>query len=360
MPGAVRSAPPNITKFNPAHIQRPQPTPAALPPPSRTAQAPTPLKERSHASSTAAQIAPLAPLTTRHEELSGEIRQVSGDVIHSEMMLSDISRVLQTHGCENLSDRLDPLAYSTFPLFNGGLGDVYSGELDGAKVAIKMTRLHVVNQTGRKHLKHAAKELHTWSKCQHPNVLGLLGFVEFRGQIGMVSKWLENGNCYRISDGLAYLHDIEIIHGDLKGANVLIDGNGTPMLADFGNRISPRWTAPEILDGSTSYSYAADVYALGMEVITGLVPFRELQRDQAVYTAIVIKNEIPKRPEACIPRQSRDGDALWSLLNQCWAYEPGKRPLAKYVQAQIKWITREGLRDSSGRVYSGKRPDGSD
>ncbi|KAH7340963.1 hypothetical protein B0J17DRAFT_716134 [Rhizoctonia solani] len=69
---AIRSAPPNITKFNPAHIQRPQPTPAAPPPPPpqppRTAQAPTPLKERSvsirrlHASSTAAQTAPPAPL----------------------------------------------------------------------------------------------------------------------------------------------------------------------------------------------------------------------------------------------------------------------------------------------------------
>ncbi|EUC61768.1 hypothetical protein RSOL_405950 [Rhizoctonia solani AG-3 Rhs1AP] len=65
---AIRSAPPNITKFNPAHIQRPQP-PAPLPlPPPRTTQAPTPLKERSvsirrmHAGSTAAQTAPPAPL----------------------------------------------------------------------------------------------------------------------------------------------------------------------------------------------------------------------------------------------------------------------------------------------------------
>lgn len=41
------------------------------------------------------------------------------------------------------------------------------------------------------HLQRVAKELHTWSKCHHPNVLQLLGFVEFRGQIGMVSKWME-------------------------------------------------------------------------------------------------------------------------------------------------------------------------
>ncbi|CAE6516521.1 unnamed protein product [Rhizoctonia solani] len=68
---AIRSAPPNITKFNPAHIQRPQPAPAPLAPPPqppRTAQVPTPLKERSvsirrlHANSTAATTAPPAPL----------------------------------------------------------------------------------------------------------------------------------------------------------------------------------------------------------------------------------------------------------------------------------------------------------
>ncbi|KAG8733621.1 hypothetical protein FRC11_004549 [Ceratobasidium sp. 423] len=68
---AIRSAPPNITKFNPAHIQRPQPAqpaPPPPPPPPRTTQAPTPLKERSvsirrmHANSTAATTAPPAPL----------------------------------------------------------------------------------------------------------------------------------------------------------------------------------------------------------------------------------------------------------------------------------------------------------
>ncbi|KAG8748809.1 hypothetical protein FRC11_011862, partial [Ceratobasidium sp. 423] len=137
-------------------------------------------------------------------------------------------------------------------------------------------------------------------------------------------------------------------------ANVLIADDGAPMLSDFGNsvlrdqslqltrttvqiNVSPRWTAPEILEGLTLYSYAADVYALGMtflEVMTGKVPFHELQRDQAVYTAIVIRNKTPERPERHIPVDSRDGDALWSLLNKCWAYKPDDRPSA--VDAQIQ------------------------
>lgn len=41
---------------------------------------------------------------------------------------------------------------------------------------------------------NAARELHTWSKCQHPNVLKLLGLVQFRNQIGMVAEWMGNGS----------------------------------------------------------------------------------------------------------------------------------------------------------------------
>ncbi|KAH7322154.1 hypothetical protein B0J17DRAFT_582816, partial [Rhizoctonia solani] len=38
------------------------------------------------------------------------------------------------------------------------------------------------------------RELHTWSKCQHPNVVRLLGLALFRDRIGMVSPWMGQGN----------------------------------------------------------------------------------------------------------------------------------------------------------------------
>ncbi|KAG9085027.1 hypothetical protein FS749_004741 [Ceratobasidium sp. UAMH 11750] len=40
-----------------------------------------------------------------------------------------------------------------------------------------------------------------------------------------------------IADGLAYLHDIGVVHGDLKGQNVLVAHDGDPMLTDFGNAV---------------------------------------------------------------------------------------------------------------------------
>ncbi|KAF8596589.1 kinase-like protein, partial [Ceratobasidium sp. AG-I] len=145
------------------------------------------------------------------------------------------------------------------------------------------------------------RELHTWSKCQNPNVIQLLGLVEFHDQIGMVSNWVENGTlpmylrkhpevdrCQMstgICKGLVYLHASNIIHADLKGSNVLISNEGTPMLTDFGNAIlqettlqftatstkcafSARWAAPELINENGTHSLATDVYALGMVCVT--------------------------------------------------------------------------------------------
>ncbi|KAG8713454.1 hypothetical protein FRC08_013236 [Ceratobasidium sp. 394] len=173
---------------------------------------------------------------------------------------------------------------------------------------------------------------------------------------------------------LDYLHRIGVIHGDLKGNNVLVSNEGIPMITDFGNAVlqqgtlqftetvkqngfTPRWTAPEILDEKeVKQSKEADVYALGMrttcirashiasqEIITGKVPYFYINNIIAIMKAVAMKNEIPKRPEESIPSGSQNGDALWSLLQSCWEFEPEKRPGTTKVVEIMKGITRGGL-----------------
>ncbi|QRV98462.1 Serine/threonine-protein kinase [Ceratobasidium sp. AG-Ba] len=294
------------------------------------------------------------------------------------MSTTEVILHLGDHGCQDLSDQLDVASCSNYPLSSGGFGDIYYGMLrDNTPVAIKTMRIYVgISDDSRKSLKHAARELYVWSKCRHPNVLPLLGLVVYRDQVGMISKWVGHGNLptyiaqnpglnrftisAKIAFGLAYLHEQEIVHGDLKGLNVLINDNGEPMLTDFGNAviqdctlnfttttrnvsISPRWAAPELLDDREStHSPEADVYALGMddtktvlEAFTGQVPYAG-KSDHRVMILVTVSKEAPPRPETDIPTGDRQADALWSILLDCWKDEPTERPWADLVAARIE------------------------
>ncbi|KAG9084174.1 hypothetical protein FS749_005426 [Ceratobasidium sp. UAMH 11750] len=244
---------------------------------------------------------------------------------------------------------------------------------DRTQVAVKTIFIHSdAHDQERKHLKRTARELYTWSKCEHPNVVRLLGLARFRDQIAMVSLWMENGQlrtyinqypnvdrfdlCIQIADGLAYLHRIGIIHGDLKGPNVLISKAGTASLIDFGNAVlgestlqftqtatnngmTPRWTAPEIFAGA-KHDAASDVYSLGMtilEAFTGRVPYSG-KVDLAVINAVVQDKKMPDRPQE-IPANVVWGDMLWSLLINCWCYTPSERPAAPEVSKHLQKIS---------------------
>ncbi|QRV92203.1 Tyrosine kinase family catalytic domain protein [Ceratobasidium sp. AG-Ba] len=295
------------------------------------------------------------------------------------MTLADVVSSLRLRGCTDMTGQLDVPTCGEYPVSSGGFGDIYRCKLtNGVDVAVKTVRLYVgSSDQDKKQLKHAAQELYAWSKCKHPNVQPLLGLAMFRGQIGMVAEWESNGSMpeyiekhtdvdrcvmsLRIAEGLSYLHSSGVIHGDLKGANVLVSRDGIPRLADFGNAklqeytmkftktstketVSSRWAAPELFEGGWC-SFESDVYALGMtilEAITGDVPWPKLS-ERSVMFAVTIKNSYPERPEAQIPTYSEKGDTLWLLLESCWDRSPGKRPNADQVKSTMSGVTRQGL-----------------
>ncbi|RCK67102.1 Serine/threonine-protein kinase STE11 [Candida viswanathii] len=122
--------------------------------------------------------------------------------------------------------------------------------------------------------------------------------------------------------GLSYLHGEDIIHRDIKGANILIDIKGTVKIGDFGiskkvstideededfkktgKRASLQgsvfWMAPEVVK-QTTYTKKADIWSVGcliVEMFTGRHPFPELSQMQALFK---IGNHItPTIPEWC-------------------------------------------------------------
>ncbi|KAG8695740.1 GTP-binding protein Rho1 [Ceratobasidium sp. 394] len=236
--------------------------------------------------------------------------------------------------------------------------------LDDARVAVKCARHHIQDDRNEHNMRLIAREIHAWAQCNHDNVLQLVGLTEHRGKLAMVSPWMENGNlreylaknphvnrldlCLQITRGLAYLHQRDMVHGDLKGANVLVSDTGTAKLADFGNtklkeqslqlttRTSPvyslRWAAPEILESSPC-SIPADLYALGMETVTGDVPYAD-KTDLAIPVEVLVHRRPPTRNDEQIKARC-DKDQLWRLMTDCWNRTSLSRPQAIEVEKRL-------------------------
>ncbi|CAE6444212.1 unnamed protein product [Rhizoctonia solani] len=325
------------------------------------------------------------------------------DTITGAMSVTEILRYLVIHGCREISKDLDILHVTEYPVSTGGFGDVYCVTLrNGDRLGVKCVRM-LVDSTleGKSFLKHAAHELYVWSKCKHPNILELLGVMLFRGQIAMVSPWLDSGHlrwflshnqqidrcalCTQIADGVDYLHKQSIVHGDLKPENILLSKDHTPKLTDFGNaalaeytlqfthsntaqNMSLRWAAPEIIKEETKSTQASDIYSLGLvsscvvktqtlsedmspdyfseetilqEAITGAMPYAAAKDPAIVFK--VVAGKIPTRSETHIPTGIEQADRLWSMLTSCWAYNPYERPKAWEVRNMMAGITPRGL-----------------
>lgn len=78
-------------------------------------------------------------------------------------------------------------------------------------------------------------------------------------------------------EGVKYLHDLKIVHRDLKIANILYNNKGEVKIADFGlarqmNILNPQYTnrvvtlwyrAPELLLGAKNYTTQIDMWSVG-------------------------------------------------------------------------------------------------
>lgn len=84
---------------------------------------------------------------------------------------------------------------------------------------------------------------------------------------------------YETALAIEYLHKMGVIHGDIKGLNILVSAQHSALLCDFGlarlldsvtsvaqkEKGTLRWQSQEILDGHPK-SYASDVYAFGITI----------------------------------------------------------------------------------------------
>ncbi|KAG6907964.1 hypothetical protein DXG01_006752, partial [Tephrocybe rancida] len=290
----------------------------------------------------------------------------------------------------------DVVQEGEYPVNAGGFADIYKGMFQGRVVCLKTFRLYQTDQIEHM-LKATSKEAILWRQLLHPNVSTLFGLYRFRNRISLVTLWMENGdiNVYLkknptaprqrlavdVGNGLTYLHENGVIHGDLKGPNILVDDAGRACLADFGissisdSQIvawttqssnsthggSTRWQAPELfavgdsdmddeeVEAAVKNTMASDVYALGcvfFEIFTGEVPFASITRDNTVILR-VSSGARPARPLKSSPSWMEWGltEDIWACIEDCWKGQPTERPpAATVVQRLAESITTADTR----------------
>ncbi|KAG8733386.1 hypothetical protein FRC11_006654 [Ceratobasidium sp. 423] len=180
----------------------------------------------------------------------------------------------------------------------GGFGYVEKASWNKQDVAVKFLKSSQTVSGTTRGKKSFRRELSAWRKLAHPNILPFLGVVVVdKMYLGMVSPYMPNGSApkyisenpdadvlqilYDVAEGMSHLAGQKppIAHGDLKGANVLIDQGGRACICDFGlSRFMKdfmsidttfggtiRWMAPEQLRAeSMIVSLPADIFSWGM------------------------------------------------------------------------------------------------
>ncbi|KAA8898939.1 hypothetical protein TRICI_006433 [Trichomonascus ciferrii] len=246
---------------------------------------------------------------------------------------------------------------------SGSFGTVYLGmnSFTGELMAVKQVELPSDESESAQRKKSMVdalqREMDILRELQHENIVQYLGtnsednvlniFLEYvpggsvatlLANYGEFNESLIRNFVRQILQGLKYLHGQNIIHRDIKGANVLVDNKGCIKISDFGiskkieaklltsNRVSLQgsvfWMAPEVVK-QTSYTLKADIWSLGcliIEMFSGTHPFPEFTQMQAIFR--LGNSGAPTVPPDCT-------DDAKDFLQQTFAVDHTKRPTAE-------------------------------
>ncbi|OCH84607.1 kinase-like protein, partial [Obba rivulosa] len=207
-----------------------------------------------------------------------------------------------------------------------------------------------------------------WYHLHHDHIVPCYGasitanppFIMLRYmQYGHLLQYLQlNANAdrvkliYEVTLGMRYLHEEEIVHGDIKATNILVDDASKACLTDFGlssaAEVTPSGTDPRIVTGTLRFmapeaietgclTYATDVYAFGMviyEVFTEEPPFLADKDADVMAGRLTLKRPFS---QSLIDRGL--SDAMWGLLVDCSSRNSSNRPSSREVSLRAATLS---------------------
>lgn len=259
----------------------------------------------------------------------------------------------------------------------GGFGFVYQVTRDGKAYALKIGhyRLSALGAGERTEtLERLDREVAALMSLRHPNIVRVHTFERWPDLEGFpyivmdyvagkpLQEWREDARpslsrivavFEKVADALQHMHQLGIIHRDLKSDNVVVRGDGEPFIVDFGvarplvareltqaatvgtlSHLAPEYaTYLDSVDAKKGSAFewrpTTDLYALGYVLYEALaceppVPrFAERTAKTESELLNAVKNVVPKRPREIEPRIP---EVLDELAMQLVEKDPRKRP----------------------------------
>ncbi len=247
-------------------------------------------------------------------------------------------------------------------LGRGGMGIVYKARHLALNRLVALKMLRAGAQAGTEDVVRFLTEAEAAARLRHPNIVQVHDVGSRGGQPYFTMEFVDGGNLAQklagapqpareaaalveaLARAVDLAHQNAVIHRDLKPSNVLLTGDGTPKVSDFGlaKRVelgsgitetgttlgTPSYMAPEQAQGNTrAVGPAVDVYALGAvlyETLTGRPPFRA---ETPAHTVMQVIGDEPVPPARLNPKVPRD---LETVCLQCLH----KNPTRRYASAQ--------------------------
>lgn len=317
---------------------------------------------------------PIRP-RNRVESDVGSLYSHSANAVQSSEDLGNVPRPIREKAAQMASSSRHKLVLTeggknvTYQMGNcigrGQFGSVYRAlNLNsGQMVAVKRIKLEGRSED---EVTQLMQEVDLLKSLTHPSVVKYEGLVRGKEVVSIILEYVENGSLLhtlkafgefpeklvasyvvKILEGLNYLHEMKVVHCDLKAANILTTKNGNVKLSDFGVSLNlqamervqkndavgtPNWMAPEVIELKGA-STAADIWSLGctiIELLTGKPPYGDMLAMSAMFR--IVEDDRPPIPEKC-------SDSLRDFLIQCFDKDPTKRPTAEAL-FEHEWLRK--------------------